>query len=107
MFVVQAAWGHLPHWPHVRRIRFRQPSGAGGASRTSALSKTLSRTLSRRFSVMRRPARQRAPRPEGKRGRDGTLLRSMLSPLFLIDIIRLLTISAAQACSAFIPSHFT
>ncbi len=93
----QAAWGHLPHWQHMPRMRFRHSAKGSGPSRTS----TLTRTLSRHFSL-RRPAfsmRQRPRRPsEGATG-SRPLLRQMLSPLFLIEVFRLLTISAAQARS--------
>ncbi|CAK0773781.1 hypothetical protein CVIRNUC_004101 [Coccomyxa viridis] len=87
-----AAWHRLPHWQHKPRLRFWHPAAPGAPSRTG----TLSRTLSRHFSL-RRPAftrRPRAPRPPSQnRGR----LRMMLSPAFLLEIFRLLTVSAAQA----------
>lgn len=97
---VQAAWTHLPHWqhmPHMPRIRFRHSSGPSTPSRVG----TLSRQLSRRFSL-RRPnfgmrQGQRAPRSQ-ERG-DRALLRKMLDPMFIIEVFRLLTISAAQACA--------
>ena len=91
---VQAAWAHLPHWQHMPRMRFRQSSKPGTASRTS----TLARTLSRHLSV-RRPLfsmRQRSKLPSSHGAKDRPLLHKMLNPLLILEVFRLLTISAAQ-----------
>ena len=92
---VQAAWTHLPHWQHMPRIRFRHSSGPSTPSRVG----TLSRQLSRRFSL-RRPnfgMRQGQMGACSQEHGDRALLRKMLDPMFIIEVFRLLTISAAQA----------